>query len=197
MEVLVAGDYRNETAKPPLVGLASDPPTYGRCVAAANHLSKHAESRKTESLCRQLYQAIKRQAVNFLTNALWYEEDAREHGEKVTNSQIERKYRRMERREFPAPGQFARYLAEQHRTKADEYYLIKRNLLSDQFVERLQRQHVNLRNRALALKLAAEWQAKWTARTSCQPSYVASQCKQYKGPETVPAPDNVLEQLTK
>jgi hypothetical protein len=197
MEVMVAGDYRYDMAKPPPAGLVSDPPNYDGCVVAAKRLSRKASESGARRLCRQLYQSVKLQAVNFLTNALWYAEDAKEHGEHVTSKQIERAYHLVQRREYSAPGQFARFLAEVHRTKADEYYLLRRNLLSNRFLERLQRQHFNLRNRDAALKLAQEWQAKWTAKTTCQPGYVASQCKQYKGPETVPAPDSILEQLAR
>jgi len=199
MEVLAAGDYRSELAKPPPAGLVSDPANYSRCVRAVRRQSAKAESKaeadKKANLCRQLYAAVKLQAVNFLTNAAWYAEDAKEHGEKVTDKEIERKYLLTKRREYPAPGQLEHFLAELHRTRADEYYLLKRNILAIKLLERLQRQHVDLHSRNVATKLAEEWQAKWTARTSCGPGYVASQCKQYKGPETVPAPDTILQQL--
>jgi hypothetical protein len=195
MEVLVAGDYRNDMAKPPPAGLVSEPADYGKCVATAKHLAAKADPRQTGSLCRQLYQAVKLQAVNFLTNALWYAEEAREHGETVTSKEIARKYWLTQHREYPAPGQIEHFLTEMHRSKADEYYLIKRNLLATKLIERLTRQHIDLRNHTVALKLAEEWQAKWTARTNCQPGYIASQCRQYKGREIVPAPDNILQQL--
>jgi hypothetical protein len=196
MEVLVAGDYRGDMAKPPPVGLVSDPSNYGRCVAAVKRLSAKAEPGKTERLCRELYQSVRLQAVNFLTNALWYAEDARERGETITSKQIERQYSLIRRHEYRAAGQFEHFLTEMHRTKADEYYLIKRNLLAVKLVERLEREHIIIRKREITPKLAEEWQAKWVARTNCQPGYIASQCRQHRGRETVAAPDNILEQLT-
>jgi hypothetical protein len=196
MEVLVAGDYRNDLVKPPPVGLATDPPNYNACVHAAKQISPRANPVRSRSLCQQLYQAVKLQAVNFLINAIWFEEDAREHGETVTPKEIERKYRIYQEHEYPQPSAMQRYLTELHRTQADEYYLIKRNVLTGKVFERIQHRHTTAHATSATAKATEEWLAKWTARTNCQPGYITSQCKQYTGHETTPAPNAILQQLT-
>jgi hypothetical protein len=196
MKVLVAGDYRNDLGKPAPTGLVSDPPNYRACIGAASRLAPKRDPQTTASLCRKLYQAAKLQAVGFLTDVLWHTEDAKEHGEAARTSEIKRRLERLRAREWPAPGQLQRYLAEAHRTLADEYYLLKRNVLSEKLFERVQRQ-LKPGDKAAFARLSEEYLAKWTSRTSCDPGYVTSQCKQYKASDgNAPAPDPILEQLS-
>jgi hypothetical protein len=197
MKVLVAGDYRDELGKPAPVGLVSDPPNYTACIKAGSSLDRRRSTQTTATLCRQLYQAAKQQAVTFLTDALWRIEDAKEHGEAVTATEIARRFRRLQEQERPGAGAMQHYLAEVHRTIADEYYLLKRNILSEKALTRLQREGLQLRgNKQAVMRVTNEWLAKWTARTSCQPGYITDQCKQYRGASSVaPAPDPILQQL--
>lgn len=196
MKVLVAGDYHQEIVKPAPSGLVSDPPDYGACIRAANGIVRKRSSQVTATLCRDLYQAVKLQAVGFLTDALWHIEDAKEHGETATSNEVARRLRRQRQREWPAPGQFQRYLGERHLTLADESYLLKRDVLSQKQLERVRQEGLTAGHEAAALQMAEEYSAKWTARTSCQPGYVAEQCKQYTGtPKHAPSPNSVLLQL--
>jgi hypothetical protein len=197
MKVLVAGDYRGELGKPAPAGLVSDPPDYRACIKAGNSLVRTRNTQGTATLCRQLHEAAKKQAVAFLTDALWHIEDAKEHGEAVTAREIARRFRLLQERERPGPGAMEHYLAEVHRTIADEYYLLKRNILTEKALVRLQREGLHLSGNKLAIaRVTNEWLAKWTARTSCQPGYVTQQCKQFKGESNAaPAPDTILQQL--
>jgi hypothetical protein len=198
MGVIVAGDYRDEIGKPAPVGLVSDPPDYGRCVAAASKIGPRKPPAVVGELCRELYQAVKLQAVDFLADALWHIEDAKEHHQAVSTQEIQHRYRILKARELAAPGQFNRYLQEVHRTLADEYYLFERNILTDRLLQRIHQQAEKQGGgEQVLLKLVEEWTAKWTSRTSCQPNYIASQCKQYKKPtNNPPAANHILLQLT-
>lgn len=194
MRVLVAGDYHAELTKPAPDGLVSDPPDYGACVRAANGLVPTRSPEVTASLCRELYQAVKLQAVGLLADVLWHISDAREHGETLpTAVEVARTLERLRQRESQTPGQFARYLSERHLTVADESYLLERNLLSQKLVKRVQGQGLK---QAAYSRIAEEYSAKWTARTSCQPGYVAEPCKQYQGAQQGgPSPNSVLLKL--
>jgi hypothetical protein len=197
MKVLIAGDYREKMGKPAPSGLVSDPPNYGACIRAANTLVPRHDPQATAVACRELDQAARAQAVAFLADALWHKEDAREHGETATTTEISRRLQRIRKSEFPAPGEFQRYLGEVHRTLADERYLLERNVLSDKLEQRLQDSGLKPGDNAAIARVADAWVIKWTARTSCAPGYITSRCKQYRGTESVgPSPRAALEKLS-
>ena len=198
MKVLAAGDFRQELAKPPPAGLVGEPPTYSSCVATAKKWSTTRSASETTTLCRQLYRAMRVQAVGFLTDVLWHVEDGAEHHESVTSTEVHAALIRLREREWPKPGQFQKYLAEMHRNAADEEYLLKRNLLSQKQVKRVEAEGLKAGEQSKYERLAQEYLAKWTARTSCKPGYVAEDCKEFKGAASAGlAPATVLQKLTK
>jgi hypothetical protein len=197
MKVLIAGDYRDETGKPAPIGLVSDPQNKGSCNRAAKSLAPKRDPQATAVACRELYQAARAQAVGFLADALWHIEDAREHGETATTTEIDRRLKRIRESEYPAPGQFQRYLGETHRTLADERYLLERNVLSDKLQQRVLNSGLKPADSQAIARFAEQWVIKWTARTSCEPGYITSQCKQHRASESVgPAPRTALEKLS-
>ena len=198
MKVLAAGDFRQELVKPPPAGLVGEPPQYASCVAVAKKWNATRSATETTTLCRELYQATRVQAVAFLTDVLWHVQDGAEHHESVTPREVHAALIRLREREWPKPGQFQKYLAEVHRSVADEEYLLKRNLLSQKQVKRVEAEGLKAGEQSKYERLAQEYLAKWTARTSCKPGYVAEDCKEFKGAaSTGPAPATVLQKLTK
>jgi hypothetical protein len=198
MSVMVAGDFRAELGKSPPAGLVSDPPNYRACTAAARSLAAHAQTpRVLVALCHQLYQAVKVQALTFLIDASWHIEDAREHGEAAGIKEMEQRLRRLKANELPKPGQFQDYLGQVDRTKADELYLFRRNILAERLLARLQREAgKGSSSRAALGRLIEEWLARWTAKTNCESGYVAPQCRQYKGGQASSlSPNQLLQQL--
>jgi hypothetical protein len=199
MSATVAADYRLDLGTTAPAGLVSDPANYPRCIAAATHLAAgRTPARAPAILCRELYRAVKEQAMSFLLDVSWHVEDAREHHEVVSTTEILRRLSRLKQKEMPKPGQFERYLTEVGRTKADELYLLKRNILTERQLARLRRKAAGLSGgQRAADRVLEEWLAYWTARTDCQPSYVVPQCSEYKGAAgTTPSPNHILQQLS-
>jgi hypothetical protein len=200
MSATVAADYRNDLGAAAPEGLVSDPANYPRCIAATAKLAGgRRPARSPAVLCRELYRAVKEQAMSFLLDASWHIQDAREHHETVSTTEILRRLARLKENEMPKPGQFDRYLAEVGRTKADELYLLKRNILIERQLMRLQRQASHLAGgEAAREKVLEEWLARWTSKTICQPGYVVPQCSEYKGvPATTPSPNHILQELAR
>jgi hypothetical protein len=208
----VAGsDYHatfNTTAP---LGLVSDPPRYGRCVqAAASFAPKVAGKPKLNHAqllvkCKQLDAAVKEQALSYILSVLWRTEEGEELGSPVTQAQISAQLAKLIRSNYHSPAEFRQMLADQHRTLADERFLLKRNMLEQRFLQRMNARVAKLGGGQQTFgKLVLANNAKWKAKTSCSPGYRAWQCKQANfSPDDPASPDSgptvgiVLETLSR
>jgi hypothetical protein len=203
MAAMVGGDYRQILSKTSPVGLVSDPPDYSRCVTAAKQIVPSFGERSKLSdeqfrlRCRQLYAAVKEQALSFLISVLWRIEEEGERGVSVSEAELTRVLNRIRYEQFPNPAQFKKYLAEQHRSLSDERYLLKRNILNEKFLNRLKARAGSgaAGERALG-KLALANNAKWISRTVCEPGYIVPECRHHEAHKGAsPSAAVVLEQL--
>jgi hypothetical protein len=204
MVVTLGGDYRAAIGATAPDGLVSDPVDYPRCISAARILAHGGKGKPSDGQlrqkCRQLNAGIKEQALSYVLSVLWAIEEGNEIGSRVSEGEVTRRMRELADRDYHGPVQFARYLAQLHRTTGDERFLVKRNILEDRFLKRMAKQAGHADNREEAekakLQLILKNNAKWTAKTHCSPGYLAWECKQYKPSEAVsPPPAVVLEEL--
>jgi len=128
--------------------------------------------------CRQLYVAVKEQALSYLISALWRAEEGAEVGQSVSDREVARQVQELAYSEYKSPAAFRRLLASRHWSLADERYMLKRDLLDSKFLERLKRRLAALGGGQQTYgKLIKENVAKWSAKTSCSSGYTAWQCR--------------------
>jgi hypothetical protein len=192
MKVLVAGDFRSELVKVAPSGLVSDPPNYQGCMRAADEVGVKRSRQLTDRLCRELYHAVRLQAVALLVDAATRAEDAAEHEEKVTSAEVASSLRSYREASFPAPGSFQAFLRERHLSVSDEAFLLKRNLLEVKLRKRAERH--DIKSIGAGERFTEEYSAKWTAQTTCQPGYVVEACSEFKG-ASGPSPNEILLKL--
>jgi hypothetical protein len=184
MSTMVGGDYQEIVGDSAPVGLVSEPANYPRCVAAAKTIKPKKlpttilNAARLKIRCRQLYVAIKEQALSYLISVLWRAEEGAEVGQEVSDREVSRHVQELAYSDYKSPAAFRRFLASRHWSLADERYLLKRNLLDTKFLERLKRRVVALGGGQRTLgKLVKENVAEWSAKTSCSPGYSAWQCR--------------------
>jgi hypothetical protein len=204
MTVTLGGDYHAATGLSAPEGLVSDPVDYPRCVSvAARALARAGKARLSDaelrSKCRQLNAGIKEQALSYVLSVLWAIEEGNQIGSRVSEGEVTRRMRELADRDYHGPVQFARTLAQLRRTTADERFLVKRNILEDRFLERIDKQVARLGGgEQTKVKVVLQNNAKWTAKTDCSPGYLAWECKQYRSSKAAsPAPAVVLEELAR
>jgi len=202
MKVTLGGDYRAALGVTAPEGLVSDPADYPRCASvAAQALAQAGKPKASDAQlrlkCRQLNAGIKEQALSYVLSVLWAIEEGNEIGSRVSEGEVTRRMRELADRDYHGPVQFARSLAKLRRTIADERFLVKRNILEDRFLERIDKQVAKLGGGDKArTELVLKNNAKWTRKTDCSPGYVAWECKQYRSSKAAsPAPAVVLEEL--
>lgn len=181
MATLAGGDYYQLSHKHTVpAGLVSEPPNYPRCVsqlevAAANAPIKRAPQTGVQLLqkCRQLYQALRTQAVAFLVNSQWLVNLAREEGVTASDAEVRKLYSEIKAREFPKQAELERFMAARRLSVADELSIVRLDVLAQKIEKKL----TSGGKRALAKFTQAG--KRWTAKASCKPGYVVEHCKQY------------------
>jgi hypothetical protein len=158
--------------------LVSSPPDYPACVKEiqktlpkGNGMSEAQLSRK----CRQLYRAVRDQALNFLILTHWDEAADASVGVRLTGGESRRGLAQLKSESYPRPGQLDTYLAERRWSLADELLYFKQQLLQSKV-----QAHFGPARTAEMAKFVAKRVPEWTPRTSCAPGYVVERCKQYR-----------------
>jgi hypothetical protein len=206
MEVALGSDYRPIFRAGFPAGLVSDPPEYARCVRVSQEIPiVPGKSRLTADQrrlkCRQLYAAIKEQALSLVLSSVWTREEAGELGIRMpTENEVDNRVRAYIAHDFTSPADFREVIAEEHRSLSDVRYMIENTLLQGRIASRLKAQAEQLggTGQAALYKLVLENNAKRQAKTHCDPGYRAPQCRQFaSGSEAKPSASLVLEYFHK
>ncbi len=199
MSTLAGGDFYDLSGRHTVpAGLVSEPPNYAACVARLEASAVSPTKRRSKptagqllSKCRQLYQALKQQALNYLVQSQWIIRLYGEEGVKATDGEVMQLFKRTKAEQFPKEGELQQYLARTRRSLADELFVIKLNLLSQKVQQKL-----SAGGKQVLAKFTEAGQ-RWTAKTDCRAGYVVKHCRQYVGESTssTPSPAVLMEQV--
>jgi hypothetical protein len=202
MSTLAGGDFYEISKQHALpAGLVSEPPNYGACVTHLETIAASSDTVKPKptapqllSKCRQLYQALRLQALNYLVDSQWTIGLAGEEGLKASNGEAMQLLKEIKAEQFPKEREFQRYLANNRRSLADEMFVMKLNVLQRKIQQKLSA------GGSQALAQFTEAGQRWTAKTSCNAGYVVQHCKQYTGQQpaaasSLPSPAVLLERV--
>lgn len=186
------------------LGLVSEPADYKACVAAARQIPHPPGTRpplKAGQLlqrCRELHAAVKEQTLTYLIPGLWRSVEAKQLGSGVSDREVSKLLAEVSA-EHHSPAAFARYLANQHWSIADERASLKRELLIGNYGAKIRKRAKELGGGEQTIaQLVQQSFARWAARTDCSPGYTALQCRQRHGYPNTSAPSaaQVLEQMS-
>lgn len=207
MSTLAGGSFyelgRGHTAP---AGLVSEPANYPRCVAtleAAAAGARGAQQKPASAAsggvtaaqllvkCRQLYEALRLQAMAYIVSAQWTIGVYGDLGVKASDADVRRLLGEMKAAEYPKPGEFQRFLAGNRRSLSDELLVLRLNVLERKLQEKA---HVVGMRRVI--RELSEAGRRWTAKTDCLPGYVVPHCRQFrKSTNTTPSAAVLIEQV--
>jgi foldase protein PrsA len=195
--------YQEQPTKPVPRGVIPDPPNYTACIAYLRSNPQEVTATDPKPMTAQLKRkcAEKQQKLKILTlNTLigwdWTIGAGLARGISVSKREAKRRLAEVNKRTFLKPAAFTNYLKFTGQTLADMLFRTKVQLFE-----------VKLTNARIALEKHPGWtdqqrrqeaakfqramppSEKWAARTTCRVGYVASGCKQYKGPEAPGLPN--------
>jgi Raf kinase inhibitor-like YbhB/YbcL family protein len=132
--------------------------------------------------------ALKNQVLGFLITSQWVLAEAAHLGLDVSEAEVRQRLHQVTAKQFPKASQLKHYLASVGETEADLLMRVKGELLESKIA-----QHVTAGKTAstephlLLSDFQKSFEARWRARTSCQPGYVIEDCREYKGVPHAPA----------
>lgn len=202
MRAVVATDFRVSVLRRAPLGLASEPADYPECVAAAKTVVPKAPTGQlrlsdAEILhkCKQLYQAIRNQAMTYLLSAQWTMLEAKELGIPLSEAELHREFLRYRKEAYSSPAKFQTYMKERRLLLSDVLYQLRRNVLVTRILPKFQAKVKRAGGGSTVYaKLVTERYHALIAKTSCKAGYVMESCKEYHAPaKELPSPSVILE----
>ncbi len=119
-----------------------DPPNFEKCVAGLKKAPqpqggakpKEADLRKQ---CKQQYDQLKSEVMQFLIQAQWVQQEAEERDVKVTDAQIKRSLEDEKRKSFPKEADYKRFLEGSGMSEEDILFRIKLDLLQTKLTQKV------------------------------------------------------------
>jgi hypothetical protein len=195
------GYYEIATHRVPL-GLVSEPADYPACVASLKAITPIRGERQPQpqptvaqlmSKCKELYQAIKVEALTFLVSSYSSINFDAAHGVKVSDAEVQQELKRIKAELYPSESQFQQLLVSRRRTLSQELFIVRLDLLQQKIEKKLQSDSPRLY--AVLLREAKNA----TASASCHPGYVVEYCRGYDSPKTysTSTPAVLLEEIAR
>ena len=132
--------------------------------------------------------ALKNQVLGFLITSQWVLAEAAHLGLDASEAQVRQRLHQVTAKQYPKASQLKHYLASVGETEADLLMRVKTELLESKIA-----QHVTAGKTAstephlLLSDFQKSYEARWRARTNCQPRYVMEDCREFKGTRHTPA----------
>lgn len=114
-----------------------DPPNFTKCIAAkaAAPVPKGAQKPPTAQLksqCKQAYDGLKQQTMQFLISAEWLQQESKARNVKLTDAQVQKTFQDQKKQAFPKEADYQKFLKTSGRTEADLLFQIRLSMLTNQ-----------------------------------------------------------------
>jgi Raf kinase inhibitor-like YbhB/YbcL family protein len=147
--------------------------------AALSHSKAHSRAGRA---------ALKNQVLGFLITSQWVLGEAAHLGIGVSEAEVRGRLHQVTAKQFPTASQLKRYLASIGETEADLLVRVKVELLETKISKAVTAgKTASTEPHLLLSDFQKSFEARWRARTSCEPSYVMEDCREYKGTPHPPA----------
>jgi foldase protein PrsA len=113
-----------------------DPPNFTKCVAnqAKQPVAKGAKKPTTAQLktqCKQQYDALKQQVMQFLVSAEWIQQEAKKQNVSVSNAEVQKQFADQKKQSFQKEADYKKFLANSGMTEADLIFRVKLDVISN------------------------------------------------------------------
>jgi foldase protein PrsA len=119
-----------------------DPPDYRKCAAARVKQPQQSGATKlneqqARTLCKQEYDLLRDQVMQFLISSEWIEKEAESRGIEATDAEVDRMFDQQKRQSFQNEGQYQEFLRASGQTEADLKFRIRLDVLSNKVREEI------------------------------------------------------------
>jgi hypothetical protein len=198
MTETIGSDFYTIAAQIAPPGLVAVPANYPACTATLQTLTPvpgggRPEPTSTQLLtkCKELYEAIKQQALEYLVSSYWLKDYDAAHGIHITRTATQQALKRVEIEQYSKPGAYPQMLINDDRTPAQERFIVENALLGQRVTSTL----IDEGEQATAAFTKEAERTKNNA--DCRPGYVVVHCKGYEPPkEPSTTPSQLIQEIT-
>jgi foldase protein PrsA len=120
-----------------------DPPSFTKCVAALKEQQpKGTPAQKDGALkkqCKQGYDQLKQQVMQFLIQSEWVQQEAEEQGVEVKDAEVRRLFDDQKKQAFPKEKDYQRFLQTSGSSEQDILFRVKLDALQGKLAEKVQK----------------------------------------------------------
>jgi foldase protein PrsA len=119
-----------------------DPPGFANCISslkaqpAPKGTSKPSDS-QLKKQCKQQYDQLKGQVMQFLIQAQWVQQEAANQGIKVTDAEVKRSFQDQKKQAFPNDKAYQRFLKSSGMTETDILFRVKLDTLQQKLTQKV------------------------------------------------------------
>jgi foldase protein PrsA len=118
-----------------------DPPDYKKCIAAKRLQPTQGGSKPSDSAlkkqCKQEFDQLKGEVMQFLIQAQWVEQEADARGVKVSDAEVQRSFQDQKKQAFPNDKAYKRFLASSGMSEADILFRVKLDQLQQKLTQKI------------------------------------------------------------
>jgi foldase protein PrsA len=130
------GAAAHGSAAPGSTVVVPDAPSFTKCVAsqAKQPVPKGAKAPTTAQLttqCKQRYDALKQQVMQFLISSEWIQQEAQKQGVKVSDAVVQKQFQDQKKQSFQKDADYQRFLQSSGMTETDLLFRVKLDVISN------------------------------------------------------------------
>lgn len=156
-------------------------PRYERCTAAKRKLRaakgwRKLDERELRARCARDHHELRRQAMQFLVQSQWVEQEAASRGVAVSERRVRQIFQRQKRAAFSNERGYRRFLRESGATEADILYRIRLDTLQNRLTRHVTRNVAPAREQIALARFIEVFRKRYRAKTWCADGYVIVEC---------------------
>jgi foldase protein PrsA len=120
------------------------PPDFAACVATKEKTApKPAKGQpkptttQLKAQCKQEYEGLRDQVMQFLISADWIQKEAASQGVKVSDAEVQKQFQTTKKQSFPKPADYTKFLKQSGMTQDDVIFRVKLDRLSTKLREKV------------------------------------------------------------
>jgi foldase protein PrsA len=119
-----------------------DPPSFAKCVSSLKTQptpkgTKQPSDAQLKKQCKQQYDQLKGEVMQFLIQAQWVQQEAANQGIKVSDAEVKRSFQDQKKQAFPTEKAYQRFLKTSGMTEADILYRVKLDTLQQKLTQKV------------------------------------------------------------
>ena len=126
-----------------------DPPDFKNCVAglkkqpAPQGAGKQSEA-QLKKQCRQQYDQLKNEVMQFLIQAEWVQQEAEERDVKVSDAEVKKSFEDQKKQAFPKPADYQKFLKDSGMSEQDILFRVKLDTLQTKLTQEVTKDKVKI-----------------------------------------------------